>query len=226
MTPSPLVLSGVHLSYGRDRVLKGTDLELERGTVTGLLGRNGSGKTTLMRTALGLMQADEGSASVFGAPAGNSPSTVRKRIGFVPQQFGAFGWTTVDACLDFVARHYKDAWDERLVSRLRNEWQLRNRKIARLSPGDQQKVAILLAIGHRPDLLVLDEPVASLDPAARRDFLRTLMEVNVDQGQTILLSSHIKPATSSGSVRTSPSCTTAGFSAMPRSTRSRSASEW
>lgn len=191
MTASPLNLADVHLNYGRDTVLRGVDLDLEPGTVTGLLGRNGSGKTTLMRVALGLMQADEGTAEVFGAPSWNSPSRLRKRIGYVPQQFESFGWMTVDACVDFVARHYKKAWDGDLVSRLRREWRLRNRKIATLSPGDQQKVAILLAIGHRPDLLILDEPVASLDPAARRDFLKTLMEVNVDQGQTTLLSSHI-----------------------------------
>ena len=123
--------------------------------------------------------------------AWDSPARIRKRIGFVPQQFESFGWMDVDACVAFVARHYRNSWDHQLVSRLTREWRLRNRKIATLSPGDQQKVAILLAIGHRPDLLVLDEPVASLDPAARRDFLRMLMEINVDQGQTILLSSHI-----------------------------------
>ena len=191
MTASPLNLGGVHLKYGRDTVLNGVDLDLEPGTVTGLLGRNGSGKTTLMRVSLGLMQADDGVASVFGAPAWDSPSSIRKRIGYVPQQFESFGWMTVNACIDFVARHYKDAWDGELVARVAREWQLKSRKITTLSPGDQQKVAILLAIGHRPDLLVLDEPMASLDPAARRGFLKTLMEVNVDQGQTILLSSHI-----------------------------------
>ena len=191
MTTPPLELRGISSSYGRHPVLTGLDLVLETGTVTGLLGRNGSGKTTLMRVALGLMAADEGAASVFGAPSWDSPSEVRQRIGFVPQQFDSFGWMRVDACLAFVAKHYRDAWDHDLVSRLRDEWRLANRKIGDLSPGDQQKVAILLAIGHRPDFLVLDEPVASLDPAARREFLRTMMAVHVDQGQTILLSSHI-----------------------------------
>lgn len=191
MTASPLNLGGIHLKYGQDTVLRGVDLDLEPGTVTGLLGRNGSGKTTLMRVAIGLMQADEGTTEVFGAPSWDSPSRVRKRIGYVPQQFASFGWMTVNACVDFVAGHYKDAWDAELVTRLAGEWHLKSRKVATLSPGDQQKVAILLAIGHRPDLLILDEPMASLDPAARRDFLKTLMEVNVDQGQTILLSSHI-----------------------------------
>ena len=97
----------------------------------------------------------------------------------------------VGECLRFVARHYGNAWDDEMVASLKDGWRLRDRKIELLSPGDQQKVAILLGIGHRPDLLVLDEPVASLDPAARRRFLRTLMDANASTGQTILLSSHI-----------------------------------
>lgn len=191
MTSPPLELSDAFVSYGDERVLEGVDLTLESGTVTGLLGLNGSGKTTLMSAALGLMKADRGRASVFGTAAWDTPASVRKRIGFVPQQFDGFGWMKVDECLRFVARHYGNAWDDAMVASLKDGWRLRDRKIELLSPGDQQKVAILLGIGHRPDLLVLDEPVASLDPAARRRFLRTLMDANASTGQTILLSSHI-----------------------------------
>lgn len=187
---SPLELHNVFVSYD-EPVLAGVDLTLEPGTVTGLLGRNGSGKTTLMNVALGFVKADRGRANVFDVSAWDSPASVRKRIGFVPQQFDGFGWMKVDACIRFVAGHYGDAWDMDVVTSLKDEWRLRDRKIDLLSPGDQQKVAILLGIGHRPDLLVLDEPVASLDPAARRRFLRTLMESNANTGQTILLSSHI-----------------------------------
>ena len=191
MISPPLELSDVFVSYGDESVLQGVDLTLESGTVTGLLGLNGSGKTTLMSAGLGLVKADRGRASVFGTAAWDSPASVRKRIGFVPQQFDGFGWMKVDECLRFVARHYGSAWDGEMVASLKEGWRLRDRKIDLLSPGDQQKVAILLGIGHRPDLLVLDEPVASLDPAARRRFLRTLMDANASTGQTILLSSHI-----------------------------------
>lgn len=191
MTQRLLNLSRVSLSYGEFKALNGTNLELEKGTVTGLLGRNGSGKTTLIRVALGLMRPDEGEAVVFGAPSMDSPPEIRKRIGYVPQTFDAFDWMNVSDCVEFVAGFYRDEWNSDLIERLVEVWRLSNRKIGELSPGDQQKVSILLAIGHTPELLMLDEPVAKLDPAARREFLRILMEMNVDHNQTTLLSSHI-----------------------------------
>lgn len=191
--PAPLALSGVSAGYERnkkDRVLEAVDLELAPGTITGLLGRNGSGKTTLMRVALGLMQARTGTAQLFGEDSWDSPAEVRKRLGYVPQQFASFGWMKVDACLAMIGSHY-DTWDDALVDELKRDWALENRRISKLSPGDQQKVALLLGVGHKPDLLLLDEPAASLDPAARRDFLSALIELNADRGQTVLLSSHI-----------------------------------
>ena len=190
---APLALTGVSAGYGRggiDRVLANLDLELAPGTITGLLGRNGSGKTTLMRVAIGLMRARSGTATLFGADSWDTPAEVRKRIGYVPQLFSGFGWMNVDTCLAMIGRHY-DSWDHTLVDALKHEWRLANRKIDELSPGDQQKVAIMLAVGHKPDLLLLDEPAASLDPAARRDFLKRLAELNADLGQTVLLSTHI-----------------------------------
>ena len=192
-SPAPLALNGVSAGYERnkkDRVLDAVDLELAPGTITGLLGRNGSGKTTLMRVALGLMRARNGTARLFGEDSWDSPAEVRKRLGYVPQQFASFGWMMVDPCLAMIGSHYDD-WDHGLVDDLKREWQLANKRIAKLSPGDQQKVAILLAVGHKPDLLLLDEPAANLDPAARRDFLKAIVELNADRGQTILLSSHI-----------------------------------
>ncbi|MCY4094904.1 MAG: ABC transporter ATP-binding protein [Gammaproteobacteria bacterium] len=191
MTQTPLELSCVSLSYDEINVLNGTNLKLEQGSVTGLLGRNGCGKTTLMRVALGLMHADGGEATVFGVPSEDSPSEIRRRIGYVPQAFDNFSWMKVKDCVEFVASFYQDEWNAELIARLIKEWRLANRKIGELSPGDQQKVSILLGIGHMPDLLLLDEPVAKLDPAARREFLRMLVEMNIDHDQTILLSSHI-----------------------------------
>ena len=191
MTEIALELNRVSISYDTFNVLNGLDLKLDRGTVTGLLGRNGSGKTTLIRVALGLMQADAGEASVFGVPSADSPSRIRKRIGYVPQTFDSFNWLKVGDCVDFVASFYEDDWDSELIARLTKEWRLDDRKIGELSPGDQQKVSILLAVGHKPDLLILDEPVAKLDSGARREFLRILVEMNLDHNQTVLLSSHI-----------------------------------
>ena len=200
MNPSPFCLNDIVAGYDMvaglysKTVLRGVNLELEPGSITGLVGRNGSGKTTMMRVALGLMKAERGQATLFGSPAWDSPPQVRKRIGFVPQSFpslfSSFGMMNLDDCINFIAHHY-EIWDQDLIGGLRRDWSLGNRRIAELSPGDQQKVAILLAVGHRPDLLVLDEPAASLDPAARREFLRTLIALNAECGQTVLLSSHI-----------------------------------
>ena len=190
MTTTPFALTGIAAGYGNDTVLEELNLELQPGTITGLLGRNGSGKTTMMRVALGLMKPTAGQATLFEAPAWKSPRKVRQRIGYVPQNFYPLAFATVDSSLKLVGGHY-DAWDQTLVDALRQEWRLGNGSITKLSPGNQQKVSLLMAMGHRPDLLVLDEPVASLDPGARREFLRTLVELNADRGQTVLLSSHI-----------------------------------
>ena len=191
MTTSPFTLAGIAAEYGKDMILEDLSLELEPGTITGLLGRNGSGKTTMMRVALGLMKPTAGQATLFEVPAWKLPREVRQRIGYVPQNFYPFALlATVDSSLELVGGHYA-AWDRTLVNSLRQEWRLGNRRITKLSPGNQQQVSILMAMGHRPDLLVLDEPAASLDPSARREFLRTLVGLNADRGQTVLLSSHI-----------------------------------
>ena len=138
-SPAPLALNGVSAGYERnkkDRVLDAVDLELAPGTITGLLGRNGSGKTTLMRVALGLMRARNGTARLFGEDSWDSPADVRKRLGYVPQQFASFRWMMVDPCLAMIGSHYDD-WDHGLVDDLKREWQLGNRRIAKLSPGDR-----------------------------------------------------------------------------------------
>ena len=187
----PLSLHNMTVGYRRmSPVLDDLDFVVNIGSVTGLLGRNGVGKTTLLHTALGLRRAWREETLLFGHAAWDAPSTVRRRIGFVPQQFQDFEWLTPSRCLDLV-RGFHPNWDAQLVAELRERWAVPDQRIGTLSPGMRQCVAVLLAIGHRPDLLVLDEPVAMLDPSARRDFLRTIGELNTQTGQTVLLSSHI-----------------------------------
>ncbi len=187
-----LSISDLQMAYapGKD-VLDGISLALEPGSVTGLLGRNGSGKTTLMRIALGLMRPNAGMVTLFGAPAWDAPADVRCRIGYVPQTEVPYSWLRVKDCLTLVGSFYPN-WDHKLVKRYVNDWDIDGTAfIQDLSTGQKQKVAILIAIGHRPDLLILDEPVASLDPNARRQFLRALVELNEDLAHTILFSIHI-----------------------------------
>ena len=187
----PLSLKRVGAGYSRKRpVLRDVSLAVQPGSITGLLGRSGAGKTTLIHTALGLKKAWHGRAEVFGGEAWNAPPETRKRIGFVPQELQDFHWMTVSECVRFVGGFY-ERWDDRLVADLQRQWGLGEERIGLLSAGLRQRVAVLLAIGHGPDLLVLDEPVASLDPGERRDFLRLIGDLNAETGQTVLLSSHI-----------------------------------
>ena len=187
----PLSLRNVGAGYSRKRpVLRDVTLAAQPGSIIGLLGRNGAGKTTLIHTALGLKKAWRGRAELFGVEAWNAPPEIRKRVGFVPQDMQDFHWMTVSECLRFVGGFY-ELWDDRLVTDLQRQWGLPEERIGSLSPGLRQRVAVLLAVGHRPALLVLDEPTASLDPGARRDFLRLLGDLNADTQQTVLLSSQI-----------------------------------
>lgn len=191
-TRTPLSMSAVEKKFrDSDNVLDGVDLVLKPGSITGLLGRNGSGKTTLIRTAIGLLKAQEGEVKLFGYDAWECPADIRRRVGYVAQQFDDMLWLRVDDALKLVGSFY-ESWDYDLVDRLRDQWNVpTGQVIQKLSIGQQQKVGILLAIGHLPALLVLDEPVASLDPVARQEFLRALLMLNDEIGQTILFSSHI-----------------------------------
>ena len=187
----PLKIETVQKGYGEKLVLDGVSLQLESGSITGLLGRNGSGKTTLLRSCVGLLKPASGSVQLFECEAWDCPSEIRRRVGYVPQSFNDLGWLKVSEAMALVSSFY-ERWDHSLVARLAREWLVSSsEKIGNLSHGQQQKVAILLAIGHCPDLLILDEPVASLDPVARHDLLRTLLLLNDELKQTILFSSHI-----------------------------------
>jgi len=188
---TPLSLVNVAKGFDGETVLNGVSLDLNPGSITGLLGRNAAGKTTLIRTALGLLEPDSGDANLFGFKAWECPASVRRKIGYVSQKFDDMLWHKVGNAIRLVASFY-DTWDQQLVDRFRKEWDVPlDKPINKLSTGQQQKVGILLAIGHRPDLLILDEPVDSLDPVARQNFLRTLLMLNDEIGQTILFSSHI-----------------------------------
>jgi ABC-2 type transport system ATP-binding protein len=178
-------------SFERRQVLRGIDWSVPAGRVIGLLGRNGAGKTTLLRCLLGLSPIDSGQIELFGEPMIEPAGERMHRIGFVPQSFDLFPWMKVRAYLDFTAAFYAH-WDHGLTARLLDSWQLDPRqKIGQLSQGQRQKLAIVRAIAPQPDLLVLDEPVASLDPQARRAFMAELLDLMRQPGKTVIFSTHI-----------------------------------
>ncbi len=190
--PAPSVqLEGLSVAYGKQAVIQNLDWSLLPGQVVGLLGRNGAGKTTLLEALLGLREAQQGSAQVFGQPVQALDDDARSRIGYVPQQSDLFDWLTPRQLLAYF-RSFYPRWNEAKVEGLMGRWQIDAAKpIGQLSGGQQQRLSIIRALAHEPDLLVLDEPVASLDPAGRRDFLRELVEQVLDRGTTVVFSTHI-----------------------------------
>jgi ABC-2 type transport system ATP-binding protein len=190
-TPAVLQVLGLEKSFKQRQVLRSLDWQVPAGRVIGLLGRNGAGKTTLLRCLLGLSPMDGGTVELFGQPMIEPGGERMHRIGFVPQTFDLFPWMKVRAYLDFTAAFY-ERWDTALVDRLLSNWELDARqKIGELSQGQRQKLAIVRAIAPDPDLLVLDEPVASLDPQARRAFMSELLSLMRAPGKTVIFSTHI-----------------------------------
>ncbi len=185
------VVRGLRLDYGGQPVLNGLDWQLLPGQVVGLLGRNGAGKTSLLEALLGLREPSGGSVELFGQPVDQLDDASRARIGYVPQQSDLFTGFTAAQLMRYFCSFYP-RWNEAKVEGLMSRWQIdRDRPIGRLSGGQQQRLSIIRALAHEPDLLVLDEPVASLDPAGRRDFLRELVEQVLDRSTTVVFSTHI-----------------------------------
>jgi ABC-2 type transport system ATP-binding protein len=158
--------------------------------VVGLVGPNGAGKTTLLQLAVGLLRPDVGSVAVLGGQPGSSPSQLA-RVGFVAQDTPTYAGLSIRDHLWLGAR-MNPGWDETLAEARVEQLGLDPRqKAGRLSGGQRAQLALTLAVAKRPGLLVLDEPVASLDPLARREFLQGLMEVVAEHGTSVILSSHL-----------------------------------
>jgi len=190
-TGSPLAVHGLVHGYEDSRVLDGVDLALAPGSVLGLIGRNGAGKSTLIRAMLGLLEPQAGEARVFGEPANRLSDAAKARLAYVPQQPEALAWLSAAQMLDYVGRFYPD-WDAAFAKATLARWEVpSNKLLAKLSPGERQRVDLIRALASRPDLLVLDEPAAALDPVARRELLREVALRAGEAGTTVLFSTHI-----------------------------------
>jgi ABC-2 type transport system ATP-binding protein len=187
----PLQADGLVHRYDTRVVLDHVDLALAPGSVLGLIGRNGAGKSTLIRALLGLLQPDAGSAFVFGEAALKLSDAAKARLGYVPQQPDALAWLTAAQMFDYLSRFYPH-WDHRFVRETMQRWEIQSGKVmAKLSPGERQRVDLIRALAPQPELLVLDEPAAALDPVARRELLREIALRAGEAGATVLFSTHI-----------------------------------
>ena len=178
-------------SFGARRVLDDVSFTVQPGDVVGVLGKNGAGKTTLLELILGFTPASHGTVRIFGHDSYRMPADAKARVGFVPQLDELLSPLSAGDQLRLIASFYKH-WDGALIERLCTEWGVdQNARVRSMSVGERQKLSILLALGHRPDMLILDEPVASLDPIARRQFLEQIVEVAADGRRSVVFSSHI-----------------------------------
>ncbi|HEU5437826.1 MAG TPA: ABC transporter ATP-binding protein [Ktedonobacterales bacterium] len=177
--------------YGRRWALRDCTFELPAGRVAALVGPNGAGKTTLLHLAVGLLASSAGTIRVFGASPWEHPKSVLPRVGFVAQDHPLYRGFTVAETLE-LGRRLNPRWDGALALRRLNRLGIPfEQRAGKLSGGQKAQVALALALAKHPDLVLLDEPLASLDPLARRDFLRALAEAVEEDGVTVLLSSHI-----------------------------------
>ena len=186
-----LDFDNIHRSYQEGtEVLTGVTFTVEKGRVVGLVGKNGAGKTTLLRIAMGMLEAQQGTVRLFGLDPRREPLEVKRRIGFVSEDQILPPFLRVDQVLD-LHRGLFPTWDESITRDLIDRFGLPARtKVKALSKGQARQVALLCAVAHKPDLLLLDEPAAGLDPAARREFLETSIQLLNRTGSTILFSSH------------------------------------
>ena len=178
-------------SFRQHSVLANLGVQIERGAAVGLLGANGAGKTTFLKIVLGLLPADSGSVRILGEPPLELSVGARSRIGYVPQTPNQFFWLSGRMMLKYLSAFYPTFdWD--YANELSDRWKVSLRTaISVLSPGQQQRLSIVRALSTRPELLILDEPIASLDPATRIAVVDELIRLRSERSLTILFSSHI-----------------------------------
>jgi ABC-2 type transport system ATP-binding protein len=187
----PIAMVSVSKRFGRKPVLIDVNLRVPEGSTTALLGRNGAGKSTLMKILTGLMPRSGGEVRVLGMDPGRRAKPVKARVGYVPETTLFHPKWRVRDAIGLSKAFRKKTWDGAEERRLLEAFELEPRaKIGSLSKGFKAKLALLLALAHKPKLLLLDEPASGLDPIVRREVLASLVDAIHGEGRTLLLSSH------------------------------------
>jgi ABC-2 type transport system ATP-binding protein len=182
--------TGVTKRYGSATAVDDLTLAIPRGTTFGLIGPNGAGKSTLIRMLMGMLAPTSGTMRVLGRDVAAHAGAIRRRVGYVPERHDIYSWMTVAAVIDFTRAFY-ETWDHDFCLELTDLFQIdRCKKVRQLSKGMVVKLALLLAVSHRPALLVLDEPTTGLDPIVHEDFLDGVLRSICGGQTTVLYSSH------------------------------------
>lgn len=188
---APIEAAGLGKRFGRTWALRDCSVRVPAGKIAGLVGPNGAGKTTFLHLAAGLLRPTAGEIRVFGRSPQSQLLLLLDRVGFVAQDTPLYGRFSVGDMLTF-GRKLNRRWDTAAgEARLRTLGIPFDKRVGQLSGGQRSQVALALALGKHPELLLLDEPVARLDPLARREFMQRLTEAVADEGSTVLLSSHV-----------------------------------
>lgn len=189
--PPIVEIRRVTRQFGNKIALDDLSLTVPRGGVFGLIGGNGAGKTTLIKHILGMLKAQSGSVRVFGLDPVENPIGTLGRIGYLSEDRDLPNWMRVGELMRYTQAFFPN-WDERYAEELREAFDLdANARVKNLSRGQRARAGLLVALAHRPELLVLDEPSSGLDPVVRRDILGAIIRTIADEGRTVLFSSHL-----------------------------------
>ncbi|MCW8879625.1 MAG: ABC transporter ATP-binding protein [Kangiellaceae bacterium] len=189
---SPIIsIKDLSKSYEGSEVLKGLNWEIEQGDIVALLGKNGAGKSTLLETIMKLRDADKGSLEIWGNSWETLNQQQKEKIGFVAQDIKGYEWMSVTNFLNYLGGFFP-SFDKAYCEQLQSRWGLSAKKrVGDLSGGQSQILHVIQALSIKPELLILDEPVAHLDPSMRRQFLAELIELSCEINSTVVFSSHI-----------------------------------
>ncbi len=191
MTEPVIQIEHLVKSYGSKNVLQNVSLSVPAGQTLAILGRNGAGKTTMIRILLGLLPADSGVCRLGGVDPAVDPLTVRSKVGYLAEDQTMYGWMTPVELCRFLAPFYP-TWDTKLAGDSLDRFEIPSHtRIGRLSKGQAVKLGLVVALAHRPAIVILDDPAMGLDPIARKEFNRDLIEHLQTSGCTVLYSSHL-----------------------------------
>jgi ABC-2 type transport system ATP-binding protein len=191
MNEPAIEMQAVVKSFRSADVLRGVTLRVERGRTFAFLGRNASGKTTTIRMLLGLLKRDDGAIRVLGLDPQREPLELRRHIGYLAEDQTMYGWMRVEEIVRFVAPFYP-TWDHDLALKYLRDFELPFRtRIKHLSKGQNVRLGLVLALAHRPQLVILDDPALGLDPIMRKQFNRDLITHLQGEGRTVFYSSHL-----------------------------------